>query len=429
MDWLLFGLFAALMLAGVPIAVAMGLAGTAVLAAAGMGMMALPTNVYTGIAKYPLMAIPVFVIAGMIFERVGVAAAIVRFASAVVGQRQGALAIVAIFVALIMGGISGSGPADSAAVGAVMLPSMLKAGYPRPFIAGTVAAAGATGILIPPSIAFVIYSLLVPQASVPALFAGGLIPGLLAGIALILAAWWLSRRHGFEAQSAQESDERPPFWRSMKEAGWGLAAPVIILGGIRSGLFTPTEAAVVAVFYGFFVGTVVYRNLRWRELYQVLVESAEISAVILAVVALASIFAWSSSTLGTFDRLAQSLLGAGLPEVAMLLAIQALLLVAGMFLDAISIYFIFLPLLVPIAIHFGWDLVWFGIVITMNLAIGQFTPPLGVNLMVTARMAGIGMESTVGWVLWYVAAMAAALLLVGFVPELALWLPRTLGYL
>jgi tripartite ATP-independent transporter DctM subunit len=215
----------------------------------------------------------------------------------------------------------------------------------------------------------------------------------------------------------------------MKEAGWGLAAPVIILGGIRSGLFTPTEAAVVAVFYGFFVGMVVYRNLRWRELYQVLVESAEISAVILAVVALASIFAWSSSTLGTFDHLAKALLGAGLPEVIMLLAIQALLLVAGMFLDAISIYFIFLPLLVPIALHFGWDLVWFGIVITMNLAIGQFTPPLGVNLMVTARMAGIGMESTVGWVLWYVAAMAAALLLVSFVPELALWLPRTLGYL
>lgn len=426
MDWLLFGLFVALMLAGVPIAVAMGLAGTAVVAATGMGMMALPTNVYTGIAKYPLMAIPVFVIAGMIFERVGVAAAIVRFASAVVGQRQGALAIVAIFVAMIMGGISGSGPADSAAVGAVMLPSMLKAGYPRPFIAGTIAAAGATGILIPPSIAFVIYSLLVPQASVPALFAAGLVPGILAGIALILVAWWLSRRHGFEARPAEP---RPPFWRSMKEAGWGLAAPVIILGGIRSGLFTPTEAAVVAVFYGFFVGMVVYRNLRWRELYQVLVESAEISAVILAVVALASIFAWSSSTLGSFDHLAKALLGAGLPEVIMLLAIQALLLVAGMFLDAISIYFIFLPLLVPIALHFGWDLVWFGIVITMNLAIGQFTPPMGVNLMVTARMAGIGMESTVGWVLWYVAAMAAALLLVSFVPELALWLPRTLGYL
>ena len=426
MDWLLFGVFLTLMFAGVPLAVAMGLAGTAVVALNGLGMLSLPTNVYTGIAKYPLMAIPVFVIAGMIFERVGVAASIVRFASAVVGQRQGALAIVAILVAMIMGGISGSGPADSAAVGAVMLPSMLKAGYPRAFTASIIGAAGATGILIPPSIAFVIYSLLVPQASVPALFAGGLIPGILAGISLILAAWWLSVRHGFEAHPAEA---RPPFWQSMREAGWGLAAPVIILGGMRSGVFTPTEAAVVAVFYGFFVGTVVYRNLRWRDLVNVLVESAEISAVILTVVSLASVFAWASSTLGTFDHLARSLLGAGLPEAAMLVVIQLLLLIAGMFLDAISIYFIFLPLLVPIALHFQWDLVWFGVIITMNMAIGQFTPPMGVNLMVTSRMAGIGMESTVRWVIWMVAAMTGAMFLVTFVPDIALWLPRTLGYL
>ena len=426
MDWLLFGVFAVLMFSGVPIAVAMGLAGTAVVAANGLGMMSVPTNVYTGIAKYPLLAIPVFVIAGMIFEKVGVAASIVRFTSAIVGQRQGGLAVVAVLVAMIMGGISGSGPADAAAVGAVMLPSMLKAGYPRPFIAGSIAAAGATGILIPPSIALVIYSLLVPQASVPALFAGGLLPGLLAGLALAGTVWWLSVRNGFESVPAEP---RPPFWQSLKDAGWGLAAPVIILGGIRSGAFTPTEAAVVAVFYGFLVGTVVYRNLGWRDLYQVLVESAELSSVILAVVALASVFAWASSTLGTFDRLAQGLLGAGLPEYAMLLAILALLLVAGMFLDAISIYFIFLPLLVPIALHFQWDLVWFGVVITMNMAIGQFTPPLGVNLMVTSRLAGIGMEATTVWVLWLVAAMTGAMLLVAFIPDIVLWLPRLLGYM
>ena len=426
MDWLLFGLFLVLMLAGVPLAVAMGLAGAAVVAASGLGIMSLPTNVYTGIAKYPLMAIPVFVIAGLIFEKAGVAATIVRFASAVVGQRRGALAIVAVLVAMILGGISGSGPADSAAVGAVMLPSMIKAGYPRAFTAGVIAAAGSTDILIPPSIAFVIYSLLVPQASVPALFAAGMIPGILSGLTLIGIAWWLSVRHGFEART---DEARPPFWRSLKEAGWGLAAPVIILGGMRSGYFTPTEAAVVAVFYGVVVGTVVYRSLGWRDIVNVLVESAEISAVILIVVALASVFAWASSTLGTFDNLAKALLGTGLSEVAMLLSIQLLLLIAGMFLDAISIYFIFLPLLVPIALHFHWDLVWFGIIITMNMALGQFHPPLGVNLMVTCRMAGISMESTIPWVIWMVLGMAGTMLLVTFVPELALWLPRTLGYL
>ena len=426
MDWLLFGVFIVLMLAGVPLAVSMGLAGTAVVAMTGLGMLSLPTNVYTGIAKYPLMAIPVFVIAGLIFERAGVAAGIVRFASALVGERRGSLAIVAVLVAMIMGGISGSGPADSAAVGAVMLPSMIKAGYPRAFTAGVIGAAGSTGILIPPSIAFVIYSLLVPQASVPALFAAGIIPGILAGLSLLLMAWWLSVRHGFEAEPIEA---RPPFWQSLKEAGWGLLAPIIILGGMRSGLFTPTEAAVVAVFYGLFVGMLVYRTLSWREVYKVLVESAEISSVIMIIVALASVFAWASSTLSTFDHLAQAVLGTGLSETVMLLMIQALLLVAGMFLDAISIYFIFLPLLVPIALHFQWDLVWFGVIITMNMALGQFTPPLGVNLMVSSRMAGISMESTIGWVLWMVLAMGCALMLVTFVPEIALWLPRYLGYL
>jgi tripartite ATP-independent transporter DctM subunit len=426
MDWLLFGIFVVLMLASVPLGVAMGLAGAAVVAATGMGMLSLPTNVYTGIAKYPLMAIPVFVIAGLIFERAGVAATIVRFASALVGQRRGSLAIVAIMVAMILGGISGSGPADSAAVGAVMLPSMLKAGYPRAFTAGVIAAAGSTDILIPPSIAFVIYSLLVPQASVPALFAAGMIPGILSGLTLILVAWWLSVRHGFEAEAAEA---RPPFWQSLKDAGWGLAAPVIILGGMRSGFFTPTEAAVVAVFYGLLVGMLIYRTLKWRDVYNVLVESAEISSVILTVVALASVFAWASNTLGTFDHLARALLGTGLGEIAMLLSIQLLLLIAGMFLDAISIYFIFLPLLIPIALHFNWDLVWFGVIITMNMALGQFHPPLGVNLMVTCRMAGVSMEATIPWVLWMIAAMAGTMFLVTFVPDIALWLPRTLGYL
>ncbi len=426
MDLLLFALFILLMMSGTPLGVAMGLSGFVVAAIGDMGVLSLPTNVYTGIAKYPLMAIPVFVIAGLIFERAGVAASIVRFASAIVGQRRGGMAIVAIMVAMILGGISGSGPADSAAVGAVMLPSMIKAGYPRPFIASVIAAAGSTGILIPPSIAFVIYSLLVPQASVPALFAGGLIPGVLSGIALILVTWWLSNKHGFEAD---QTEKRPPFWKSLKEAGWGLLAPVIILGGMRSGYFTPTEAAVVAVFYGLLVGVVIYQSLSFRDVYNVLVESAEISSVIMIVVALASVFAWASSTLGTFEHLANSLLSFGMPEVAMLITIQVLLLVAGMFLDVISIYFIFLPLLIPIATHFEWNLVWFGVIITMNMALGQFHPPLGVNLMVTCRMAGITMESTVIWVLWMIAAMAVSMLLVTFIPEIALWLPRSMGYL
>ncbi|MEN3352823.1 MAG: C4-dicarboxylate transporter, DctM subunit [Betaproteobacteria bacterium] len=425
MDWILFAIFILLMLAGVPLAVTLGLAGTAVIMLGGLGIMSLPTNVYTGIAKYPLLAIPVFVLAGLILERAGIAASIVRFASSIVGQRRGGLATVAVLVAMILGGISGSGPADSAAVGAVMLPSMLRAGYPKPFTAALIAAAGSTDILIPPSIALIIYSLLVPQASVPALFAAGMIPGILSGLTLIAVASWLSVRHNFEAE---HHEARPPFWRSLKQAFWGLAAPVIILGGMRSGWFTPTEAAVVAAFYGLFVGIVVYRSLSWRDVIDSLAESAEISAVILLVVALASIFAYASNTLGTFDHLAKALVGTDTSEVVVLLGITALLLIAGMFLDAISIYFIFLPLLLPIAVHFNWNLVWFGIIITMNLAIGQFHPPLGVNLMVTCRLSGVSMESTIPWVVWMVIAMTGTMLLVTFVPEIALWLPRVLGY-
>lgn len=427
MDWVLFGLFVLLMFAGVPLGIALGLAGTAVVAVAGLGIMSVPTSVYTGIAKYPLLAIPVFVLAGLIFERAGVAGSMVRFASSMVGHRHGGLAVTAVLVCMILGGISGSGPADSAAVGAIMIPAMLKAGYPKPFAASLIAAGGSTDILIPPSIALIIYSLLVPQATVPALFAAGIVPGVFSGLALIAVAIWLSKRHGFGVRD--DAEPVPAFWTSFKEAIWGLAAPVIILGGMRSGWFTPTEAAVVAAFYGFAVGTLIYRSLTLRDIYEVLADAAEIAAVILLVVALASVFAWASSTLGTFDRLAKAMLGFGASENAMLLSITALLLIAGMFLDAISIYFIFLPLLVPIALHYDWNLVWFGIIITMNLAIGQFTPPMAVNLMVTCRIADIRIESTVSWVSWMVLAMTATMLLVTFVPDIALWLPRALGYL
>lgn len=421
----LFIAFGLLLAGGVPVGIGLGLAGALAIVLAGQSIMAMPTNVYAGIAKYPLIAIPMFVLVGSVFERTGVALRLVRFASAIVGAGRGALASVAVLVAMVLGGITGSGPANSAAVGQVMTKSMVEDGYPRPFIASTVAAAAATDILIPPSIAFIVYAVLVPGVSVPAIFAAGMIPGLLAGVFIIAAVVGISILRDFGGKA--EAREVLTLWQTFREAIWGLLAPVVILGGMRIGIFTPTEAAVVAVFYGLFVGFVVYRTLTFRDVYEMLVEAGEISAVILIVVALATVFAWSTSTLGIVRPIAEWIVGLGLGSGGTLVLLTLVLVVVGMFLDGISIFLILLPILLPIAATFGWDLTWFGVVLTMMIAIGQFTPPMAVNLMVSCRIAGVGMETTLPWVTWLVLAMTAAAAAVMAVPDLALWLPRAMG--
>ena len=427
----LFFIFILLMIIGVPVGVSLGIAGTVAIVLSNLdtqwfGLLAVPQSVYAGLAKYPLLAIPMFVLVGSIFDRSGVAQRLVDLAIAVVGRGSGMLPMVAIVVAMFLGGISGSGPACAAAVGAVMINAMNKAGYPGAFSASIVGAGAATDILIPPSIAFIVYSVLVPQASVPALFAANMVPGILAGIALIIPAVWLSRRHKLGA--LEHHLPKPAFWPSLRRAFWGLMAPVLILGGMRAGLFTPTEAAVVAVFYGLFVGMVIHRTITWRDLFPIFREAAELSAVILMVVSLAGIFAWALSTLSLIDPITRAVMQSGLGEYGVLAVLILLLVILGMFLDGISIFLIFVPLLMPIAQAYQWDLVWFGVLLTLKVAIGQFTPPLAVNLMVSCRIAGVPIESTTRWVLWLLASMGVVVLLVIMIPDLALWLPRTLGY-
>lgn len=428
---LLFLGFLGMMLAGVPIGVAMGLAGAGCIALANaesqwFGLLAVPQNFYAGLGKYPLLAIPMFVLVGTIFDHSGVARRLVNFAIALLGRGPGMLPLVAIGVAMFMGGISGSGPATAAAVGGVMISAMSRAGYPAAFSASVVGAAAATDILIPPSIAFIVYSVMVPSASVPALFAAGMFPGILVGLALMLPSFWLARRHGMGR--LEQDLPRPPFLRSLREASWGLFAPVVILGGMRAGWFTPTEAAVVAVFYGLFVGMVVYRTIKPRDLFFILRDSGELSAVILLVVALAGVFAYSLSTLGVIDPITQAIVNSGLGEGGVMALLVLLLVVVGMFLDGISIFLIFVPLMWPIMQHYHWDAVWFGVLLTLLVALGQFTPPMAVNLMVSCRIAKVGMDETVRWVLWLVGAMALVIAAVILWPSIALWLPTRLGY-
>ncbi|WP_168011884.1 TRAP transporter large permease [Halomonas salinarum] len=424
--WMILA-FVGLLIAGVPVAFSLGLSGALgiVLGLPATMLATLGTNTYNSVAKYPLIAIPLFILTGLIFERAGVAARLVRFAQALIGPRHGGLALVAVLVCMIMGGMSGSGPADAAAVAMVMLPSMTRAGYPKPFSATLIAASASTAILIPPSVALILYSIVVPGVDLRALFAAGLFPGMLAGAALLVPAWWLSRRYRWEAP---ENVVRPALGESFRQALPALFAPVLILGGLRSGLFTPTEAAVAAVTYGVIVGVFLTRELDWRELWRLFGEAAVITGVVMLIIALAGIFAWAGTMLGTFRHLAEWIIGLSDNGVWLLVLIMLAVLLAGMVLDAISIYLIMMPILIPVMEHFGWHPVWFGILLAMNIAIGQFTPPVAVNLMVTTEVAKVRLEQTVGWALVFVVAMGAALALVAIFPAIALWLPGVLGY-
>lgn len=419
---LLLLLFIIPLMLRVPIAICLGLSAVIVGWLFDMGIDMLPYNFFAGVAKVPLEAIPFFIFAGFIMERAGIASRICTLVESMVGNMTGGLAIAAVGIATFWGAVSGSGPATVAALGLILIPAMTRSGYDKPFSAATISVTSGLAIVIPPSIAFIVYGG-IANVSVSALFAAGIVPGLIVAAFLMVTVYWISKKKGYKGTT-----NNIPVAKAFKDAFWGVLTPVVILGGIYGGVFTPTEAAAVAIFYGLFVGVFIYRTInKFSILVEILSESVKATAVIMLVVTCAGLFAWVASTVGLVEKGASVLLALSNNPAVLLLLINVILFVAGMLLDAISIYYILLPFLLPIIAHFGWDPIWFGVMMTINLAVGQVTPPVAVNLYVGARIANLSMEQITPPVIPLLIATLVALAVVTMFPALSTFLPNLMG--
>ncbi len=425
MEALLIGsVFLVLMILGVPIGTSLGVAGVVTIYQFDLGIEMLGVNFASGIASFPLLAIPFFVLAGVILDRAGLAATIARFFELLVGESTGGLAMVAVMTCIFWGSLSGSGPATTAAVGMILLAPMIKHGYSKSFAGATIANAADLSIILPPSIAFIIYGN-ITSVSVSALFVAGIIPGLLTGAGTVLVAYLVSRKRGYRGLGRRGTSAE--LWQAFKKSIWALLAPVVILGGIYSGIFTPTEAAVVAVFYSLFVAVFIYRSIQWRDMIDMLVDAAVTSSVIMFIVVFAGIFTWTASVIGVIDKAAQLIVSISPNAVVMIILIDLLLLALGMVLDAISISYLLMPILIPVLEAFGIDPVWYGVIFISALAVGQATPPVGVNLFTAANLIGSDVDAVAKEAIPYVIMDVIVLIILSLLPILSLYLPIKAG--
>jgi len=420
MTLILFGLFFVLVFLNVPIAISLGLAASVGLMYGQFPLSVIPGILYSGTAKFTLLAIPFFILAGSIMEYAGISKRLISFANACVGHRKGGLMAVVVIVACFFAAISGSGPATVAAIGPVLIPAMVKAGYGKDMPA----ASGAIGIIIPPSIAYVVYASCT-DVSVGALFTAGIIPGIVVGIAYYMAAAWDSRNNKeIIAQPKMSGKDR---LIAFKDAFWGLMTPVIILGGIYAGIFTPTEAAGIAVIYGLIVGIFIYREIKLKDLYHIFMESAVSSATVMFIIAAAAVFAWILTTSQIASQLSQMVLAVSDNKYIILLLINIIFLIAGCFLDANSAFYILLPIIVPVLNAIDVSLLHAGVFLTVNMAIGMITPPVGINLYVGCNVAEIPVADICRKIIPFLIAGIVALFILTFIPDISLFLPRMIG--
>lgn len=418
---ILFGGFALLLILNIPIATCLGVASAVALQVGDLGMAMIPSNVLAATSKFVLLAIPFFILAGNIMEKTGISMRLIKLAQSMVGHKRGGLAMVCVIVACFFAAISGSGPATVAALGMIIVPAMSKGGYRPAFSAALMATAGAIGVIIPPSVSFVIYGS-VSGSSIGKLFMGGVVPGLMMGLGLVIVAQFVTRHDDLVIFEKVSNKER---WLAFKDAVWGLMMPVIILGGIYGGVFTPTEAAAVSAVYGLVVGIFVYKSIRVKEFYQILVDSASQTAVVMFVIATASLFAWVITVEGIAAMLSNLILEvSGGSTVIFFIIVNIVLLMAGCVLDGASSYYIFVPIFLPVATKLGIDPVHLGVVMVVNLAIGLVTPPVGVNLYVACGIAKITLKEISKEVLPFVLSSLVVLLLITYVPIIPMFLPN-----
>ena len=421
---IIFGLLVVLMLTGMPISIALGLTVLSfIFGFTDVPLQSVALKLFTGIEKFEIMAIPFFILAGNFLTHGGVAKRMINFASSMVGHFYGGLGLAGVLACALFAAVSGSSPATVVAIGSILLPAMVKAGFPTKFGAGVITTSGALGILIPPSIVMVMYSVST-NTSLGALFMAGVVPGI--GLALFLGAttWWRARKFNYPRLPKASWGER---WRTLRESFWGLMLIVIVMGGIYTGMFTPTEAAAMSAVYAFIIAVYVYKDLGLKDVPRVLLNSANMSAMLLYIITNAVLFSFVLADQQIPQHLADWLVGQGLGPISFLLVCNILLLVAGNFMEPSSIVLIMAPILFPVAVKLGIDPVHFGILIVVNMEVGMCHPPVGLNLYVASGITKMGITELTIAVWPWLLTMLAFLVIVTYWPALSLALPHALG--
>ena len=418
---IIFVLLLLLMLTGMPISIALGLTVlTFLFTMTTVPIESVALKLFTGIEKFEIMAIPFFILAGNFLTHGGVARRMINFAASVVGHWHGGLALAGVMACALFAAVSGSSPATVVAIGSIILPAMVKQGYPKGFGAGVITTSGALGILIPPSIVMVMYSVST-NTSVGQLFMAGVVPGLMLAFFLGLTTWFLARKHQYPRMPKASWAERLVAFR---KSAWGLSLIVVVMGGIYTGMFTPTEAAAVAAVYAFFIAVFVYKDMTIKMVPKVLIDSAAMSAMLLYIITNAVLFSFLMTSENIPQAMAGWIMDSGFGMVSFLLVVNILLLLAGNVMEPSSIVLIMAPILFPVAMKLGIDPVHFGIIMVVNMEVGMCHPPVGLNLYVASGITKMGISELTIAVLPWLMTMLGFLLLVTYVPAISTWLPN-----